>query len=202
MMKKRISKWTSMIAAVMAFTFMTACNDGQQEQRAAEETNTMEMGEGMDGMEMGEGMDMAQQENGAAAVNTEGEPVFVVAYMNIKNALVNGNDEQVKQAASDMQESLAGSELSEEQRNQLKESAGQLVEAQGIEAQRQAFAQLSQQLYQVVKDKDVTNKPLYWQHCPMALDKQGANWLSYEEQVRNPFMGQKMPGCGSVQETL
>lgn len=191
-----------MIAAVMAFTFITGCNDGQQEQRAAEETDTMEMGEGMDGMEMGEGMDMAQQDDIAAAVDTEGEPAFVVAYMDVKNALVTDNYEQVKQAASDMQEGLEGTELSEEQRSQLRESAGRLADAQDIEAQRQAFAQLSRQLYQAVKDKDMTEKRLYWQHCPMALDGQGANWLSYEEQVRNPFMGQKMPGCGSVEETL
>lgn len=196
MMKKNNLKWTSMLVASVMFTFMTACNDGQQEQSTAEETDNMGMADGMDGM------NMAQQENGAATVNMQGEPAFVVAYMDIKNALVNDNYEQVKQAASDMQESLAGSELSEEQRNQLRESAGQLAEAQDIEAQRQAFAQLSQQLYQVVKNNDVTDNTLYWQHCPMALNNQGANWLSFEEKVRNPFMGQRMPGCGSVEETI
>ena len=161
MMKKRNQKWTSTIVAVMLFAFMTACGSGQQE--AAEETENMGMAEGMDGM------DMARQGN-AAAVNTEGEPAFVVAYMDIKNALVNDNFEQVKKEASDLQEALAGSELSEEQRSQLRESAVQLVQAQDIEAQRQAFAQLSRQLYEVVKDKDVTGKPVYWQHCPMAMN--------------------------------
>ncbi|GAA4429416.1 DUF3347 domain-containing protein [Pontibacter saemangeumensis] len=189
-----------MIVAMMLFTFMTACSSDQQE--AAKETEEMGMADGMEGMGEMEGMDMAQQGNEAAAVNTEGEPAFVKAYMDIKNALVNDNYEQVKQAASDLQEGLESSKLSEGQRSQLMESAGQLAEAQDIMAQRQAFAQLSRQLYQAMKDMKVTDKPLYWQHCPMALDGQGANWLSFEEQVRNPFMGQKMPGCGSVEETI
>ncbi|GAB3833263.1 DUF3347 domain-containing protein [Pontibacter rugosus] len=199
-MKKYNLKWTSIIVAIMVFTFMTACGDGQQE--AAEETDNMGMADGMEGMGEMEGMDMAQQDNGAAAVNMEGEPAFVVAYMDIKNALVNDNYEQVQQAANALQSGLEGSQLSEEQRSQLSESAGQLAEAQDIEAQRQAFAQLSRQLYEVVKNNNVTENKLYWQHCPMALNNQGANWLSFEEKVRNPFMGQRMPGCGSVEETI
>ena len=148
------------------------------------------------------GMCKKGNDKAVGEVDIEGEPEFVINYMDIKNALVNDNYEQVKQAASDMQKSLEDRELSQEQRNQLKESAGQLAEAQDIKAQRKQFAQLSQQLYQVVQNSDITDKALYLQHCPMALGGQGANWLSYEEQVRNPFMGQRMPGCGSVQETL
>lgn len=199
-MKKYNLKWTSIIVAMVMFAFMTACGDRQQE--AAEETENMGMADGMEGMGEMEGMDMMQQDNEATAVNMEGEPAFVVAYMDIKNALVNDNYEQVKQAANDLQSGLEGSQLSEEQRNQLRESAGQLAEAQDIEAQRQAFAQLSRQLYEVVKNNDITENKLYWQHCPMALNNQGANWLSFEEKVRNPFMGQRMPGCGSVEETI
>lgn len=203
-MKNSNFKWTSMVVAIMLFAFVTACNSGQQEQNTAEEAENTEMGEGMEGTEMNEmdGMDMSQQENGAAAVDTEGEPAFLVDYIDIKNALVNDNYEQVKQAASDMQSSLEESELSEEHRTDLKNNISQLAEAQDIEAQRQAFAQLSQQFYQVIQNSDVTDKTLYWQHCPMAMNNQGANWLSFEKQVQNPFMGQRMPKCGSVAETI
>ncbi|PRY01411.1 uncharacterized protein DUF3347 [Pontibacter ummariensis] len=190
-----------MIVAIMFVAFISACNSEQ----GAEEAEGMEMADDMGEMERMdhvEDMDMMQENEAVTAVSTEGEPAFVVAYMNIKNALVNDNYEQVQQAASNLQEGLEKSELTEEQRSQLKESASQLAGAQDIEAQRKAFVQLSRQLYEVVKNNDVTDKPLYWQHCPMAMNNQGANWLSYEEQVRNPFMGQKMPGCGSVEETI
>ncbi|MCJ8167124.1 DUF3347 domain-containing protein [Pontibacter sp. E15-1] len=189
-----------MSVAIILLAFMTACGNGQQE--TAEKTENMGMADGMESMGNMDGIDMMQQENGVAAVSTAGEPAFVVAYIGIKNALVTDNYEQVKQAASDMQKGLEGSELTEAQRNQLRESASQIADAQDIAAQRQAFAQLSRQLYEVVKSNEVSGKTLYWQHCPMALGGQGANWLSFEEKVSNPFMGQKMPGCGSVEETL
>ena len=192
-MKKNNLKWTSMVMVIMLFAFITSCNNGQQEQNTAEETEMNDM----------EGMDMSQQENNTpAAVDTEGEPAFLVDYMEIKNAMVNDNYDQAKQSASEMQNSLEDSGLSQEQRNQLKEIVSQLTEAQDIKAQRQAFNQLSQQLYQVVQNTDVNDKALYLQHCPMAMGGQGANWLSYDEQVRNPYMGQRMPGCGSVKETI
>lgn len=202
-MKNNNFKWTSMIVAIMLFAFISACNNTEQEQGAEEVADT-EMGEGMDEMEMNdmEGMDVTQEESKVAAVDTEGEPAILVEYIDIKNALVNDNFEEVKQAAMDLQNSLEESELSEEQRTSLKNNISQLTEAQDIKAQRQAFAQLSQQLYEVVQNKELSNKTLYWQHCPMAMGGQGANWLSYEEQVRNPFMGQRMPGCGSVAETI
>jgi hypothetical protein len=205
-MKKSNLKWTSRVMVIMLFAFITSCNNGQQEQNNAGESESTEMGEGMEMNDM-EGMDMSQHESNsaaadAAAVNMVGEPAFMQDYVDIRDALVNDNYEKVKQAASGMQNSLEESKLKKEQRTKLKSNLSQLTEAKEIDAQRKAFSQLSQQLYQVVQKNDVTDKALYWQHCPMAMGNQGANWLSYEEQVRNPYMGQRMPGCGSVQETI
>ena len=56
-------------------------------------------------------------------------------------------------------------------------------------------------MYQMAKNGNL-DVPIYWNNCPMALNGQGANWLSMNEKIRNPYMGQKMPGCGSVQETI
>ena len=193
-MKKNSFKYPSMLVVIMLFAFLTSCNGGETEQNAAEEIETPEMAEEM---EM-EGMEMMEEEAEVAAVDTENEPAILVEYIDIKNALVNDNFEKVKQAAVDLQSSLGESGFSEE----LNSSLQSLVEAEDIKAQRLAFAQLSQQLYEVVQSEELTDKTLFWQYCPMALGGDGANWLSYEEQVRNPFMGQRMPGCGSVAETI
>ena len=40
------------------------------------------------------------------------------------------------------------------------------------------------------------------QYCPMAMDNEGADWLSTEEQIRNPYFGDKMMKCGSVKREL
>jgi Cu(I)/Ag(I) efflux system membrane fusion protein len=36
----------------------------------------------------------------------------------------------------------------------------------------------------------------------MANDNEGADWLSKEEQVQNPYFGDQMLTCGTVQETI
>jgi Cu(I)/Ag(I) efflux system membrane fusion protein len=36
----------------------------------------------------------------------------------------------------------------------------------------------------------------------MAFNDKGAYWLSDKEAIRNPYFGDKMLTCGSVEETL
>ena len=43
---------------------------------------------------------------------------------------------------------------------------------------------------------------IYYQHCPMANDGKGANWLSKEEEIKNPYFGSMMLSCGKTIETL
>jgi hypothetical protein len=44
--------------------------------------------------------------------------------------------------------------------------------------------------------------PTYYQFCPMAKDGKGANWLSKENAVKNPYYGTMMLSCGKVIETI
>ena len=67
--------------------------------------------------------------------------------------------------------------------------------------QRDHFTSLSKNMYSVMKvSKQET--PSYYQFCPMANKGKGANWLSKENIVKNPYYGSKMLGCGKVVETL
>ena len=141
-----------------------------------------------------------QQEKDPITSDFKTEPAFLQDYMKIKNALVNDDYAQVKQTASEMQNSLKEVELNEEQHKKLKDVVSNLAKAGNIKEQRKQFAMLSQHFYQLVENTNFSDKTLYVQHCPMALGGQGAIWISQEEQVRNPYMGQKMPGCGSLQE--
>ena len=161
---------------------------------------SMGMGEGMNSQQM-EGMNMGKQD---VAVRTATTTVPVLnTYLDIKNALVKDNLEQAKKAAADFQVALEGTDnLSAVQKRELQQSAAKLAQAKDLTSMREQFASFSRQLYQVEQASDLTEQTLYWQHCSMAMDGQGANWLSLEEKVQNPYMGQRMPGCGSVQETL
>jgi len=44
--------------------------------------------------------------------------------------------------------------------------------------------------------------PVYYQHCPMANGGKGANWLSKENAVKNPYYGSQMLTCGKTVETI
>ena len=160
----------------------------------------MEMGEGMSSQQM-EGMNMGEQDVETSSATTD-VPVLN-SYLDIKNALVKDNFEQAKKAAADFQTALEGADkLSAAQKKDLKKSAAKLAQAKDLKSLREQFASFSSQLYQAEQAGDLTDQTLYLQHCSMAMNGQGANWLSLEEKVQNPYMGQRMPGCGKVQETL
>lgn len=142
-----------------------------------------------------------QQEKIPITADFKHEPAFLQDYMKIKNALVNDDYAQVKQSATAMKKSLEELELNKEQHKELKGVVANLAKAGDIQAQRKQFALLSQHLYQLVQNTNLSDGPLYVQHCSMALGGgQGAIWISHEEQVRNPYMGQRMPGCGTLEE--
>ena len=67
--------------------------------------------------------------------------------------------------------------------------------------QRDHFTSLSKNMYSVMKVSK-QDTPTYYQFCPMANKGKGANWLSKENIVKNPYYGSKMLGCGKVVETL
>ena len=70
-----------------------------------------------------------------------------------------------------------------------------------VKAQRIFFVSLSKKMYDLVKVAKY-DSPVYYQFCPMANDGKGANWLSKENAVKNPYYGAKMLKCGEVVETI
>jgi hypothetical protein len=118
-------------------------------------------------------------------------------YMDIENALAADNSKSTQEAAIKL--------LNEEtalNETYMKKTLEELSKSTEINEQRNHFATLSKQLYTVFKETNLAGKTLYWNHCPMAMDGKGANWLSLTEEIKNPYLGSKMPNCGSIKETL
>lgn len=76
-----------------------------------------------------------------------------------------------------------------------------IAATQDVKAQRLLFVSLSKKMYDLVKVAKFQT-PVYYQFCPMANDGKGANWLSKENAVKNPYYGTKMLKCGEVVETI
>lgn len=67
--------------------------------------------------------------------------------------------------------------------------------------QRDHFTTLSKNMYALIKvSKQET--PIYYQNCPMYNDGKGANWLSKESIIKNPYYGSQMLSCGKTVETI
>lgn len=79
--------------------------------------------------------------------------------------------------------------------------AEHIAETKETSHQRDHFTNLSKNMYALMKvSKQET--PTYYQFCPMANDGKGANWLSKENAVKNPYYGNQMLTCGKVVETI
>lgn len=70
-----------------------------------------------------------------------------------------------------------------------------------LDHQREHFVTLSENIAAVMKALPPDGET-YLAHCPMANDGKGADWLSREKSIKNPYYGKAMLTCGKVTETL
>ena len=132
-------------------------------------------------------------------------------YFALKDALVKTDGVSASAKASAMLTALDGVEMgklnNEEHtvwmkvENNLKTDAKRIKENKDIDNQREYFISLSKTMYELVK----AGKPaetIYYQYCPMANDGKGANWLSKESAIKNPYYGSQMLSCGKTVETI
>ena len=83
----------------------------------------------------------------------------------------------------------------------LKEDAAHISETKDAKRQRDYFDTLSKNMYELIKVSKLET-PTYYQFCPMANNGKGANWLSKDNTIKNPYYGSIMMSCGKTVETL
>jgi copper chaperone CopZ len=132
-------------------------------------------------------------------------------YFNLKDALVQTDGATTSAKAADLLaaiNSIIMENLSDAVHNvwmkivdDLKADSKTIAGTKDIDVQRATFIRLSENMYTLIKVTDYPS-PIYYQHCPMANNGKGANWLSLENVVKNPYYGNMMLSCGSVKETI
>ena len=135
----------------------------------------------------------------------------VNAYIGLKDALVATNNEQAVLNATTLVKALSALNTADlntttnntwgKISNDLINSAKFIQASNDISVQRDQFVTLSSNMYLLVKDAK-NEVPVYYQFCPMANKGKGANWLSLENKIKNPYYGSRMLSCGKVVETL
>lgn len=134
------------------------------------------------------------------------------AYLILKDALVATDAAAAFREINSFQEKLSlidgsllkGEALSTwtELHESLAAHATKIASSEAIDVQRKQFSFLSEALINTVRYYGTAQMDLYVQHCPMALDDEGADWLSGEAAILNPYFGDKMLKCGLVEEEL
>ena len=129
-------------------------------------------------------------------------------YLNLKDALVTSNREQTQKLAqkgAGMASEIIDMPMDDMGKTHMSKLAEQLTDMaskEDLDGQRGGFVLLSQNMIQIGQQMQSLDTKLYVQHCPMANNDKGANWLSLEEKIRNPYYGDAMLTCGSVVGTI
>ena len=133
------------------------------------------------------------------------------AYFLLKDALVKTEGKAAATVAKDVLTALNAVKMDElamdvhmiwmKEMNGLMAGAKNISETQDIKRQREFFIPFSKSMYELIKVAKYET-PVYLQFCPMANDGKGANWLSKENAVKNPYYGSQMMTCGKTVETI
>ncbi|MGB5929819.1 MAG: efflux RND transporter periplasmic adaptor subunit [Cyclobacteriaceae bacterium] len=133
-------------------------------------------------------------------------------YLDFKNALVEDDLEKAQKAAGELKTALEKVNMSVftgsshnawmTLSSDLKNAVQHIEHLKTIEEVRKTFQQVSEGMIALTKAFNPMEQTLYVQFCPMADDNKGANWLSKEEEIRNPYFGKAMLTCGENKEVI
>lgn len=134
------------------------------------------------------------------------------AYFNLKNALAFDNLSDAKTSFEHFMakaQILNSSKFSDEMEEIWGNSASKIASIQQqkpdvnqIKELRKAFLVISKEMVSLALSTKGLGQTIYLQHCPMANSNKGADWLSTNEEIENPYYGASMFSCGEVVKTL
>lgn len=206
---KKAHVTTAIMAVVFIGLTTVSCNDSKKE--SARDNAPTEVSVDDDrSTPMDDGTAISDNTNmNAKAPNSEAEKILA-NYMTLKNALVETDEKTAANAGKTLENSLnefsRGSYTSEEEQ-ELKtimksavKHATEISQSEMVQ-QREHFEVLTKDITDMVAITGTSQK-LYQQYCPMYRDNKGGQWLSMEKEIRNPYFGNKMLKCGTVQKEI
>lgn len=138
--------------------------------------------------------------------------IVLNSYIVLKDALVNDDYNNAKDAANSIENNLNKIDLdllkNKDARNtwtpiqkELQSSVKAIANASEIKEQRKYFKDLSDDMIKSLTLYGV-HKKAYTQFCPMVDNNNGASWLSFNQEISNPYYGKEMSNCGEVIQTF
>jgi hypothetical protein len=151
-----------------------------------------------------------------SSVFTKSYDLLLSSYYSLKDALVASDSAKANLAATQLlvnADSLKVSEIQGDSTGVIKETAGSftatihssaeaLQKESTLEEKRKEFETISDALWSLTRTVKYDGAKVYYNHCPMAFDNKGAYWLSDSSKIENPYFGDKMLNCGSVEDSV
>lgn len=179
---------TSLVIIAVAISAISGCSQGPQK-KAQDQEHRPGVAEGV------------------APVFSDGPMAAAYEqYIQLKDALVASDQNKAASSAGSLHTTLQkfseGGDTAQAAAVNAAIHAAAIAAATGIDAQRATFSALSNQMAELIKAADIASGTVYLTFCPMANDDQGAYWLANEQEIRNPYFGEKMMKCGVVKSTI
>jgi len=148
------------------------------------------------------------------------DPVFksqmdklFMQYIALKEACIEGDEAKAKSLASIMNQFISHkvdiSKLDNEdffswgkQQENLSFCLEDIVSNSKMDNARLNFGDMYGPMYKLMTKYGMGSKTIYIQACPMAFDSMGGKWFSLDDNIENPFFGDKMLECGSNTEVV
>jgi membrane fusion protein, copper/silver efflux system len=138
---------------------------------------------------------------------------LIQGYLSLQKTLADDSPANAKEAATRAQQALNSVDMSllagdshdkwMEALPILRESLTKIAGTEDLQVQREGFFPLSQQMIGLSKTFGALGADtVYIMHCPMAFDNRGASWLQGNENLRNPYFGDMMLQCGTVEDVI
>jgi hypothetical protein len=179
------------LTVAAALLVLTACQPPEQEQ-AQQEQRQQQMQ-----------MQMVQS---TAEFNSQMEQLLE-RYFDLKDALVESDAEAATEYAELLREYADGvdaSSLNQETQalwvaygEVITGSSSDLIGQADVDDQRYHFEYISEAMIEMTVTFQPVGYTVYHQSCPMVRDG-SADWLSREEQISNPYHGDRMMRCGET----
>jgi len=144
--------------------------------------------------------------------HTEHLSTLITHYLNMKNALTQDqfldaqnhltNFKQEVTKSSAMNNHPDHSKMHQQHHAAMVKAVEEASDAANIDAFRKAFIAISENLIMALDNQHFDAQQLYLQYCPMANNGEGAEWISEEKEIRNPFYGRQMHNCGETVESI
>lgn len=164
--------------------------------------------------QMGTMNDHSMHNQGAVAETTQGVNELSVVfenYFDVKDALVKSDSKLASSTAKVLLSNINAVKMDKLSTNEhvvwmkildnVKSEADKISSSSTVDKQRVVFMDLSANFYDLLKVSKQSTA-IYYQNCPMYNNGKGANWLSKDNEVKNPYYGSQMLTCGKTVETI